>query len=58
MLYESYIHVILQLKAYKGNLGEFQKNKRYDETKQLYIDNGLSEKRAETVIREKLCGAS
>lgn len=35
---------------------DFQKNKLYDETKQLYIDNGLSEKEAETVIRESYVG--
>ena len=35
---------------------DFQKSKQYDKTKQLYRDNGLSEKEAETVIRESYVG--
>ena len=55
--YESYIHSDSSIKSIQeGALRDFQKNKRYDETKQLYIDNGLSEKEAETVIRESYVG--
>jgi len=55
--YESYIHSDSSIKSIQeGALREFQKNKLYDETKQLYIDNGLSEKEAETVIRESYVG--
>ena len=55
--YESYIHSDSSIKSIQeGALRDFQKNKRYDETKQIYIDNGLSEKEAETVIRESYVG--
>lgn len=55
--YESYIHSDSSIKSIQeGALRDFQKNKLYDETKQLYIDNGLSEKEAETVIRESYVG--
>ena len=55
--YESYIHSDSSIKSIQeGALRDFQKNKLYDETKQLYIDNGLSEKEAETVMRESYVG--
>lgn len=55
--YESYIHSDSSIKSIQeGALRDFQKNKLYDETKQLYIDNGLSEKEAETVMRENYVG--
>ena len=55
--YESYIHSDSSIKSIQeGALRDFQKSKEYDKTKQLYIDNGLSEKEAETVIRESYVG--
>ena len=55
--YESYIHHDPSIRNIQERaLRDFQKNKLYDETKQLYIDNGLSEKEAETVIRESYVG--
>ena len=55
--YESYIHHDSSIRNIQERaLRDFQKNKLYDETKQLYIDNGLSEKEAETVIRESYVG--
>ena len=55
--YESYIHHDSSIRNIQERaLRDFQKNKLYDETKQLYIDNGLSEKEAETVIRESYAG--
>ena len=55
--YESYIHSDSSIKSIQeGALRDFQKSKQYDKTKQLYIDNGLSEKEAETVIRESYVG--
>lgn len=55
--YESYIHSDSSIKSIQeGALRDFQKTKQYDKTKQLYIDNGLSEKEAETVIRESYVG--
>lgn len=55
--YESYIHHDSSIRnIQERSLRDFQKNKLYDETKQLYIDNGLSEKEAETVIRESYVG--
>lgn len=55
--YESYIHHDSSIRNIQERaLRDFQKYKLYDETKQLYIDNGLSEKEAETVIRESYVG--
>lgn len=55
--YESYIHSDSSIKSIQeGALRDFQKSKEYDKTKQLYIDNGLNEKEAETVIRESYVG--
>lgn len=55
--YESYIHHDSSIRNIQERaLRDFQKNKLYDETKQLYIDNGLSEKEAETVMRESYVG--
>lgn len=55
--YESYLHSDSSIKSIQeGALKDFQKSKEYDKTKQLYIDNGLSEKEAETVIRESYVG--
>ena len=55
--YESYIHHDSLIRNIQEEaLRDFQKSKQYDETKQLYIDNGLSEKEAETVIRESYVG--
>ena len=55
--YESYIHSDSSIKSIQeGSLRDFQKSKEYDKTKQLYIDNGLSEKEAEIVIRESYVG--
>ena len=43
--YESYIHHDSLIRNIQEEaLRDFQKSKQYDETKQLYIDNGLSEK--------------
>lgn len=55
--YESYIHSDSSIKSIQeGALRDFQKSKEYNKTKQLYIDNGLNEKEAETVIRESYVG--
>lgn len=55
--YESYIHSDSSIKSIQeGALRDFQKSKEYDKTKQMYIDNGLNEKEAETVIRESYVG--
>ena len=55
--YESYIHSDSSIKSIQeGALRDFQKSKEYDKTKQLYIENGLSEKEAETVIRQSYVG--
>lgn len=55
--YESYIHHDSSIRNIQEEaLRDFQKNKQYDKTKQLYRDNGLSEKEAETVIRESYVG--
>ena len=55
--YESYIHSDSSIKSIQeGALRDFQNSKEYDKTKQLYIENGLSEKEAETVIRESYVG--
>lgn len=55
--YESYIHSDSSIKSIQERaLRDFQKSKEYDKTKQLYIDNGLNEKEAETVIRESYVG--
>lgn len=55
--YESYIHSDSSIKSIQdGALRDFQKSKEYDKTKQLYIENGLNEKEAETVIRESYVG--
>ena len=40
----------------EGALKDFQKSKQYAKTKQLYIENGLSEKEAELAIRESYVG--
>lgn len=43
--YESYIHSDSSIKIIQeGALRDFQKSKQYAKTKQLYIENGLSEK--------------
>lgn len=55
--YESYIYSDSSIKSIQERaLRDFQKSKDYDKTKQLYIDNGLNEKEAETVIRESYVG--
>lgn len=55
--YESYIHHDPSIKSIQeGALRDFQKSKEYDKTKQLYIDNGLNDKEAATVIRESYVG--
>ena len=55
--YESYVYHDSSIKSIQeGALRDFQKSKEYDKTKQLYIDNGLSEKEAETAIRESYVG--
>ena len=55
--YESYIHHDSLIRNIQEEaLRDFQKSKQYDKTKQLYRDNGLSEKEAETVIRESYVG--
>ena len=55
--YESYIHSDSSIKSIQeGALRDFHKSKEYDKTKQLYIDNGLNKKEAETVIRESYVG--
>ena len=55
--YESYIHSDSSIKSIQeGALSDFQKSKEYDKTKQLYIENGLNDKEAETVIRESYVG--
>ena len=55
--YESYVHRNSSIKnIQEGALRDFQKSKQYNKTKQLYIDNGLSEKEAETAIRESYVG--
>lgn len=55
--YESYIHSDSSIKSIREEaLRDFQKSKEYDKTKQLYIDNGLSEKEAEIAIRESYIG--
>lgn len=55
--YESYIHHDSSIRNIQEEaLRDFQKSKQYDKTKQLYRDNGLSEKEAETVIRESYVG--
>lgn len=55
--YESYVHRDSSIKnIQEGALRDFQKSKQYNKTKQLYIDNGLSEKEAETAIRESYVG--
>ena len=55
--YESYIHSDSSIKSIQERaLRDFQKSKEYDKSKRLYIDNGLSEKEAEIVIRESYVG--
>ena len=55
--YESYVYHDSSIKSIQeGALRDFQKSKEYDKTKQLYIDNGLSQKEAETAIRESYVG--
>lgn len=55
--YESYVHRDSSIKNIQEEaLRDFQKSKEYDKTKQMYIDNGLNEKEAETVIRESYVG--
>ena len=55
--YESYVHRDSSIKNIQERaLRDFQKSKQYNKTKQLYIDNGLSEKEAETAIRESYVG--
>lgn len=55
--YESYVYHDSSIKSIQeGALRDFQKSKAYDKTKQLYIDNGLSEKEAERAIRESYVG--
>ena len=55
--YESYVHSDSSIKSIQERaLKDFQKSKEYDKTKQLYMDNGLSEKEAETAIRESYIG--
>ena len=55
--YESYVYHDSSIKSIQERaLKDFQKSKEYDKTKQLYIDNGLSEKEAETAIRESYVG--
>ena len=55
--YESYVYHDSSIKSIQERaLKDFQKSKEYDKTKQLYIDNGLSEKEAETAIRESYIG--
>ena len=55
--YESYVHRDSSIKNIQdGALRDFQKSKQYVKTKQLYIENGLSEKEAELAIRESYVG--
>ena len=55
--YESYVHRDSSIKNIQEEaLRDFQKSKEYDKTKQMYIDNGLNEKEADTVIRESYVG--
>ena len=55
--YESYVHRDSSIKnIQEGALRDFQKSKQYAKTKQLYIENGLSEKEAELAIRESYVG--
>ena len=55
--YESYVHHDSSIKnIQEGALKDFQKSKQYAKTKQLYIENGLSEKEAELAIRESYVG--
>lgn len=55
--YESYVHRDSSIKnIQEGALKDFQKSKQYAKTKQLYIENGLSEKEAELAIRESYVG--
>ena len=55
--YESYVHRDSSIKNIQdGALRDFQKSKQYAKTKQLYIENGLSEKEAELAIRESYVG--
>ena len=55
--YEGYVHRDSSIKNIQEEaLRDFQKSKEYDKTKQMYIDNGLNEKEAETVIRESYVG--
>lgn len=43
--YEGYVHRDSSIKnIQEGALRDFQKSKQYAKTKQLYIENGLSEK--------------
>ena len=55
--YESYVHRDSSIKNIQdGALRDFQKSKQYAKTKQLYIENGLSETEAELAIRESYVG--
>ena len=55
--YEDYVHRDSSIKnIQEGALRDFQKSKQYTKTKQLYIENGLSEKEAELAIRESYVG--
>lgn len=55
--YEGYVHRDSSIKnIQEGALRDFQKSKQYAKTKQLYIENGLSEKEAELAIRESYVG--
>ena len=55
--YEGYVHRDSSIKnIQEGALRDFQKSKQYTKTKQLYIENGLSEKEAELAIRESYVG--
>ena len=55
--YESYVHRDSSIKNIQdGALRDFQKSKQYAKTKQLYIEDGLSEKEAELAIRESYVG--
>ena len=55
--YEGYVHRDSSTKnIQEGALRDFQKSKQYVKTKQLYIENGLSEKEAELAIQESYVG--
>ena len=55
--YEGYVHRDSSIKnIQEGALRDFQKSKQYAKTKQLYIENGLSETEAELAIRESYVG--